>query len=177
MAAQEIMNDVLIRDWAVADIPAVRRITWETWVATYAAFVPAEDLRAYFDVHYSPEALGALMADPSNGGFLASVGVVPAGFVRTHWEERESRFYVSSLYVLPEFQGKGIGGRLMAASERKALAQGVRAVWLGVMEQNVRTLDWYRKTGFTFVEEAPFTMGNSTVNHLIGFKSLEMDSE
>lgn len=169
------MSDVLIREWTAADIPAIRHIAWETWIATYAVFVPEEDLRAYFDDHYSPDALGALMADPSNGGFLASLHTAAAGFVRTHWEEKEGRFYVSSLYVLPQFQGKGIGAGLMAASEGKALARGVRAVWLGVMEQNVRTLQWYRKTGFTFVEEAPFTMGKSTINHLIGFKTLGTD--
>jgi ribosomal protein S18 acetylase RimI-like enzyme len=169
------MSDILIREWTQADIPAVRHITWETWIATYAAFVPGEDLRAYFDAHYTEEALAALMTDPANGGFLATAGAVPAGFVRTHWEEKEERFYVSSLYVLPQFQGKGIGGELMAASEQKALARGVQAVWLGVMEQNVRTLEWYRKTGFTFVEEAPFTMGNSTINHLIGFKQIGTD--
>jgi ribosomal protein S18 acetylase RimI-like enzyme len=166
------MDDVRIREWTKADIPAVRHITWETWIATYAAFVPTEDLRAYFDGHYTEEALAALMEDPANGGFVAAVDAVPAGFVRTHWEEKEERFYVSSLYVLPQFQGKGIGGGLMAASEQKALARGAEAVWLGVMEQNVRTLAWYRKTGFTFVEEAPFTMGLSTINHLIGFKRI-----
>jgi ribosomal protein S18 acetylase RimI-like enzyme len=169
------MSDVLIRAWAREDIPAVRTIAWETWLATYAAFVPTKDLRAYFDRHYTEEALAALMADPSNGGFLAAVEGSPAGFVRTHWEEKEKRFYVSSLYVLPAFQGMGIGARLMAASEGKARAAGRGEVWLGVMEQNVRTLEWYRRTGFTFVEEAPFTMGDSTVNHLIGFKHIAAD--
>ncbi len=169
------MSDVEIRAWTRGDIPAVRRITWETWLATYAAFVPTKDLRAYFDKHYTEEALSALMADPSNGGFVASVEGAPAGFVRTHWEEKEQRFYVSSLYVLPAFQGKGIGGRLMAASEEKARARGAEEIWLGVMEQNERTLEWYRRTGFTFVEEAPFTMGDSTINHLIGFKHIGMD--
>ncbi len=166
------MTDFLIREWTGTDIPAIRHITWETWIATYAAFVPVEDLRAYFDAHYNEEALAALMADPSNGGFLATVDGMPAGFVRTHWEAGEGRFYVSSLYVLPEFQGKGIGSGLMTASEQKALVRQVQTVWLGVMEQNTRTLDWYRKTGFTFVEEAPFTMGRSTINHLIGWKQI-----
>ncbi len=166
------MNDVLIREWTGSDVPAIRHITWETWIATYASFVPVEDLRAYFDVHYSEEALAALMVDSSNGGFLATVSGIPAGFVRTHWEAQEGRFYVSSLYVLPAFQGKGIGSELMTASERKALALGVQTVWLGVMEQNIRTLEWYRRTGFTFVEEAPFTMGKSTINHLIGWKQI-----
>lgn len=166
------MSDVLIREWREADLPAVRHITWETWMATYASFVPPADLRSYFDAHYNERALSALIADAINGGFLAEADGVPAGFVRTHWEEKEKRFYVSSLYVLPRFQGQGIGGKLMAVSEQKALERGVSAVWLGVMEQNVRTLDWYRRTGFTFVEEAPFKMGKTTINHFIGFKNL-----
>jgi hypothetical protein len=34
------------------------------------------------------------------------------------------------------------------------------------------TIAWYRSLGFSFVEEAPFTMGKATVRHLIGFKLL-----
>lgn len=170
------MNDILIREWTAADIPSIRRITWETWIATYASFVPTEDLRAYFEEHYSENALAALMGDSTNDGFLSTVDAIPAGFVRTHWEAPETRFYISSLYVLPQFQGRGVGVGLMRASERTALALGVSTVWLGVMEQNIRTLQWYRRTGFSFVEKAPFTMGTSTINHLIGWKQITTDA-
>jgi len=169
------MSEILIKAWADADLPAIRHITWDTWVQTYSSFIPVEDLRAYFDEHYSLEALRAIVAVPEDGGFVAIVDGTPAGFVRTHWEESEKRFYVSSLYVLPEHQGHGLGGMLMAAAEEKAVKRQASAIWLGVMEKNVRTLEWYRKQGFQFVEEAPFAMGQSSVNHLIGYKNIQTD--
>jgi ribosomal protein S18 acetylase RimI-like enzyme len=169
------MSDILIREWTDEDLSAIRNICWETWVATYATFVPVADLRSYFDREYAIEALREFLRSAANRGLLALVADVPAAFIRTHWEEKESRFYVSSLYVLPEHQGHGLGGLLMAAAEQQAVKRDADAIWLGVMEQNVRTLEWYRKQGFVFVEEAPFVMGNSTVNHFIGFKKIQTD--
>jgi ribosomal protein S18 acetylase RimI-like enzyme len=46
-------------------------------------------------------------------------------------------------------------------------------IWLGVMVQNVDALAWYRKLGFIFEREEPFTMGKTTVPHLIGFKKID----
>jgi ribosomal protein S18 acetylase RimI-like enzyme len=76
------------------------------------------------------------------------------------------------VYVLPSYQGQGIGGKLMRAAEERALAAGMKELWLGVMVQNTAALEWYRRNGFSFVEEAPFTMGKTTVNHLIGFRAI-----
>jgi ribosomal protein S18 acetylase RimI-like enzyme len=164
------MNDVVVRPWKESDLESVRRITWETWLATYTAFVPEEDLRSYFDREYSLESLRTFFRAKSTGGFLALDREVPSGYVRTRLDERDGRFYVTSLYVLPECQGKGVGSRLLRAAEDTAAACGAPAVWLGVMTANTRTVAWYRKIGFVFVEELPFTMGNTTVPHLIGHK-------
>ena len=165
----------VITEWTEEDLPTVRRITWETWMAAYASFIPERDLKAYFDEHYSVEALGRWMGDSENRGVLASSGGSPVGYVRTRRDLQDDRFYVSSLYVLPAAQGGGIGGVLMSVAEKRARTLGTEKIWLGVMEQNVRTLAWYRKQGFQFVEEAPFTMGGTTVNHLIGYKLIHTE--
>jgi ribosomal protein S18 acetylase RimI-like enzyme len=89
---------------------------------------------------------------------------------QTQINQQEKRFYVSSIYVLPLYQGKGLGMKLIRAAETWAIANHFDDVWLGVMMQNVNALAWYKKIGFQFVEEAPFTMGQTTVNHLIGYK-------
>jgi ribosomal protein S18 acetylase RimI-like enzyme len=166
------MSAIVVRPWTEEDIPAVREITWETWVATYAPFVPVEDLREYYERQYSLQELTSFMRQSTTGGYVAFVDSRPAAYVRNGYSDIERRFYVMSLYVLPLYQGHGLGTRLMVASERSAAAWGVDRVWLGVMEQNTRTLQWYRKMGFEFVEEAPFVMGKTSVNHLIGFKLL-----
>ena len=79
------------------------------------------------------------------------------------------RLYFASLYLLPDFQRKGIGGRLLRAAEEKALAYNLGELWVGVMVQNEAARRWYEKRGFRFVREEPFRMGGTTVPHLIGF--------
>jgi ribosomal protein S18 acetylase RimI-like enzyme len=82
------------------------------------------------------------------------------------------KFYVSSLYVLPEFQGFGLGKKLLNESYRIAKEKQYCKVWLGVMKQNVKSLEWYQNLGFIFNEEEPFQMGSTQVMHLIGYKTI-----
>lgn len=163
---------VVIRQWTLDDLPAVRHVTWETWLVTYSSFIPESDLRAYFDEHYALAALTKLYRQDFMTGFVAEVDGEVVGYAKTQYNKDERRFYVSSLYILPSFQGKGIGGKLMAVAEETAAGYNVDSVWLGVMTQNVPALDWYKRTGFQFIEEAPFTMGRTTVVHLIGYKKI-----
>lgn len=163
---------VVIRPWERGDLENVRRITWETWLATYAGFIPVTDLRSYFDEQYSLPALQELAGRENVSGFVAVVDGMVAGYLKTQAAHEEGRFYVSSVYVLPDCQGKRLGTQLMQEAEGLARRAGFDRIWLGVMVQNLGALEWYRKTGFQFVEEAPFTMGKTTVNHLIGYRVL-----
>lgn len=61
------------------------------------------------------------------------------------------RLYLASLYLLPEFQRKGIGGRLLAAAEEKTLSYNLGELCVGVMVQNELARRWYEKRGFRFV--------------------------
>jgi ribosomal protein S18 acetylase RimI-like enzyme len=38
------------------------------------------------------------------------------------------------------------------------------------MIDNKPAVDWYRRQGFSFVENRPFTIGKTTIDDLIGFK-------
>jgi ribosomal protein S18 acetylase RimI-like enzyme len=164
--------NISIREWTLDDLPSVRRVTWDTWLDAYSSFIPESDLREYYDCNYTLDALSGLFRAQSVNGFVAEVGGEVVGCVKTKFNKEESRFYVSSLYILPAFQGKGIGGMLMVAAEDKAAAFSADSVWLGVMTQNTRALDWYKKHGFHFVEEVPFTIGHTTVVHLIGYREI-----
>jgi hypothetical protein len=60
--------------------------------------------------------------------------------------------------------------RLLESAEEYAAEKGLDELWIGVMVKNRQALLLYRKVGFQFVREEPFTMGKTTVNHLIGYK-------
>ena len=141
-------------------------------MATYSSFIPESDLRSYFDIHYTEASLFGMFDDPLAYGFIAEKDHQIAGYVRLFFNRDEDRLYVPSLYFLPGFQGQGMGRRLLEAAEGYAGEKGLDRLWIGVMVKNRQALAFYRKMGFQFVREEPFTMGETTVSHLIGYKKL-----
>lgn len=167
---------LVVRRWTPMDIHTVQHIAWTTWNAAYGSFIPESDLRAFFDEYFTAGQLEPYCTDESAAGLLAELDEEPAGFARTMLKRDEGRFYLTSLYVLPEFQGHGIGSRLLHAAEAFGATLGARELWLGVMTQNTAALDWYRRIGFRFDREERFTMGQTTVPLLIGSRALDPTS-
>jgi ribosomal protein S18 acetylase RimI-like enzyme/diadenosine tetraphosphate (Ap4A) HIT family hydrolase len=163
---------IVIRPWEKNDLASIRRITWESWISTYLKFIPERDLKSYFDIHYTEESLLSMFDDPSMHSFIAAMDGQVAGYARLFFNHDEDRLYVSSLYFLPDFQGQGMGSRLLEAAEGYATDKGLDELWIGVMVKNSQALDFYRKVGFQFIREEPFTMGKTTVSHLIGWKKI-----
>ncbi len=163
---------IVIRRWQKADLASIRRITWQSWISTYSGFIPEGDLKSYFNIHYTEEALFSMFDDPFTQGFIAETDEQIAGYARLFLNRDENRLYVPSLYFLPDFQGQGMGRQLLKAAEEYATERGIDELWIGVMVKNNPALVFYRKMGFQFVREEPFTMGKTTVGHLIGYKKL-----
>lgn len=163
---------IVIRAWQRADLASLRRITWQAWISTYTGFIPESDLKSYFDIHYTKEAFLSMFADPFTRGFVAETDDQIIGYARLLFNRDENRLYVPSLYFLPDFQGQGTGRQVLRAAEEYAAEKGLDELWIGVMVKNNPALVFYRKVGFQFVREEPFTMGKTTVSHVIGYKKL-----
>jgi diamine N-acetyltransferase len=164
---------VTYREWTENDFDSVRHVLLETWLDAYGSFIPDTDIRGYFTATYSIEKLTTLLHSPASKGLVAAEKDVVVGFERLQHDEQEHRLYVSSVYVLPGNQGKGIGRHLLRLAEDEARRLGLDRIWLGVMSQNTPSVEWYTKIGFTFIQEEPFTMGTTVVQHLIGFKLID----
>ena len=163
---------IVIRPWQKGDIASVRNITWQSWISAYSSFIPKSDLTSYFNIHYTEASYLGMFDDPFIQVFIAEADDQIAGYARLFLNRDENRLYVPSLYLLPEFQGQEIGKRLLEAAEGYAAEKRVDELWIGVMVKNRPALNFYRKVGFQFVREEPFTMGKTTVDHLIGYKKI-----
>jgi diamine N-acetyltransferase len=162
-------TEINIRNWTREDFSIVKNILLTTWKNTYT-FIPEEDILTHFEKHYSEDRLIEILNDPFSKGIIAEVNSVPAGWLKLFEDHINKKFFVSSLYVLPEFQGFGIGKKLLNEAYRIAKEKQFSKVWLGVMKQNEKSLEWYQNLGFIFNVEEPFQMGRTEVMHLIGYK-------
>jgi len=161
--------EITIRNWTREDFSIVKNILLVTWKNTYT-FIPEADILSHFEKHYSEDRLIEILNDPFSKGIIADVNSDPAGWLKLFEDYINKKFFVSSLYVLPEFQGFGLGKKLLNEAYRIAKEKQFSKVWLGVMKQNVKSLDWYKNLGFIFDEEELFQMGSTQVMHLIGYK-------
>ncbi len=167
---------IVIRPWQKGDLASIRRITYQSWISTYSSFIPESDLRSYFDIYYTEASLLTMFDDPLMQGLIAETDDHIAGYIRLFFNQDENRLYVPSLHIIQGFQDQGMGRRLLEAAEGYAAEKGVDELWIGVMVKNRQAFVFYRKVGFQFVREEPFTMGKTTVRHLIGYKKLGMNT-
>lgn len=162
-------SEIVIRNWTREDFPIVKNILLTTWKNTYT-FIPEEDILTHFEKFYSADRLIEIFNDPFSKGIIAEVNSIPAGWLKLFEDIINKKYCVSSLYVLPGYQGLGLGKKLLNEAYRIAKEKQFNKVWLGVMKQNVKSLEWYKNLGFIFDEEEPFQMGSTEVMHLIGYK-------
>lgn len=166
-------TDIIIRKWNENDAAAVRKVLQVSWKNAYASFIPQEDLDFYLDTTYSEASLREMASQESYICYIAEIESIVGGWLKLTENKFENRFYLSSIYVLPEFQNMKIGEKFYKIACKESVDRGFKEMYIGVMVQNKRALGWYGRLGFTFFEEQPFTMGNSSVSHLIGKKFLD----
>ncbi|MBK9214777.1 MAG: GNAT family N-acetyltransferase [Chloracidobacterium sp.] len=119
-----------------------------------AAFGPFRNL-------YTPDAFDytAIKADAVRGRFaegpiwLAYLGDLPAGTV-SGLPDGE-RFYIRSMGVIPDAQGKGVGQQLLGALEKHAREEGFKSLYLYTTFVLPGARPLYEKNGFYILRETP----------------------
>jgi ribosomal protein S18 acetylase RimI-like enzyme len=71
-------------------------------------------------------------------------------------EPHGDRAYIGMLAVQPGQQGRGLGGRMMDAAERRAASLGCRAVDIRVVNLREELPPFYRARGYVEHGQAPF---------------------
>lgn len=77
-----------------------------------------------------------------------------SGFGRSRWEKYDNYGEIVSLYLLPEYIGKGYGRILLAKVRKELQFLGFSSVILWVLEENSRARNFYEQQGFTFTGES-----------------------
>lgn len=93
----------------------------------------------------TPESVRAILADENHSSWVAQAQGKIVGFSITDLLEG----YVFALFLLPEFEGYGIGRKLMELTERDACLAGKTALWLSTgNDPFLRAYGFYQKLGW-----------------------------
>ncbi|MFM7554895.1 MAG: GNAT family N-acetyltransferase [Verrucomicrobiota bacterium] len=133
-----------------ADLPQVRDLAQRVWPVSYAEMLSPGQIDYMLKRMYSLERLredlrsGVVFEWPVRDG-------VPIGYLATSCDRSAPGgpvLFLHKLYLLPEVQGRGLGGRLLDHVLRAAADLGCRRVRLNVNKANARAIACYRRRGF-----------------------------
>ena len=128
------------------DLFQVSRIYETSWRYAYKEIVPQE----FLDGISAGQWVDRIKQKGRSSLLLTERGqpVGTASFSRSRWEEYGDWGEIISLYLLPDFMGKGYGRALLEACVERLREQGFRRILLWVLEENHRARNFYEKAGF-----------------------------
>ncbi len=142
---------VIIRYATVDDASGIALVRAESWLGAYRGIVPDEYLDA-IDVDEWAERQRRNMEQQSDDlvAFVAETQGVVAGWAVGGPNREEVCHYAGELYaiyLLPEYQRRGIGRKLAAAVARWLMDQSLDSMILWVLEQNHPARHFYKAMG------------------------------
>jgi ribosomal protein S18 acetylase RimI-like enzyme len=121
---------------------------------TYSPWVSSAALEPMLDEPRVAAGLRDTLAVESNFALLARRGGSCIGIAVCLVAGRDEPL-LDSFHVLPEARGTGIGAVLLVRLADELVERGVRALTVGVLEPNVRTVELYERLGAQQTSIAP----------------------
>lgn len=126
---------------------AVSRIYEESWKTAYKDIVPQNFLdsieQGRWAAHLDNRQIHHLLLI-EDGAFIGTA---------SYCESRLPAFAgfgeIVSIYLLPEYMGRGLGKKLFEAAVERLQKMGFSHIFLWVLEENYRARKFYEKMGFT----------------------------
>lgn len=145
----------IIREARAADADAIAAVHVETWHNTYAGIIPDRvllGLSARREAGYWQHALrrpaGRFLVMAAENAAGAVVGYASGGSTRSGELPYDGEVY--TLYVLPDYQGCGIGRQLLSALFARMVAAGFGSAVIWVLAENPSRF-FYQAMGGTWV--------------------------
>lgn len=134
------------------DARGVQEVFYRTWLATYPNKkhgITADDIEFQFKDAFTEDAIRARgekisRRSEENRFFVAKEGERVIGLCGTVISEKENR--IRAIYVLPEYQKKGIGRMLWDEAYKVFTPDG--DILVDVAEYNANAISFYGKLGF-----------------------------
>jgi len=140
-----------IREARPEDVEGIQTVFYQTWLATYPneeAGITREDIEYRWKDAFSEERLAKRrdeLEDPASEPiFVALEDKKVVGICRVESGAEANR--IAAIYVLPEYQGVGIGKSLFSAADE--YLGGEKDMLVGVATYNANAIAFYTKMGF-----------------------------
>ena len=142
------------------DFEQIADLATVIWTDHYVPIVGAEQIVYMLEKFQSASAI-AQQVQEGVSYFMLRYGDAAAGYF-SYYPKGESLF-LSKLYVLSSFRGRGLAKMALAFITASAAALGCRSITLTVNKNNTGSIQAYEKMGFTKAEAIVMDIGQGYV--------------
>ncbi len=160
------MEYIQIERVAPNKIKQLQKIGRLTFQETFSASNSEENMKSYLEEGFSSEKLITELNDKNAEFYFAKLDNEIIGYLKINLGESQTELKdskaleIERIYVTKEFHGKNVGQLIYRKAIEIAIAKNVNYVWLGVWEENLRAINFYKKNGFVEFDKHIFKLGN-----------------
>jgi ribosomal protein S18 acetylase RimI-like enzyme len=143
----------------------LQKISKQTFIETYSSANTNENMMRYVEEEFSLDKLEAEVEDKNSKFYFAKLGSQVVGYLKVNIGDAQTEkikantLEIQRIYVLKQYQVKGIGKSLYEQAIKIAKENKVDFVWLGVWEENPKAIRFYEKLGFEAFDKHVFKLG------------------
>ena len=147
--------EITTRRVTLDDVAALSVLAKRTFYDTFTGTCTEEDMQGFLDKFYNEAQLAKEVRDLETQCFFAEIDAVPVAYIQFREDynnfplmKKWKALELKRIYILKDFQGKGIAQVLMDLFLNYAAGNEYEVVWLGVWEHNLKAQKFYEKYGF-----------------------------
>ena len=162
-----------IKKAGIEDLEILQKLSIETFYTAFAPLNTEENMRFYMDRAFSREQLEKELQEKDSLFLLAQLHEKTAAYLKVNFGHAQTDLQdpeameIQRLYVHPDYQNLKLGEQLIRQAITIAREQGLKYLWLGVWEKNLRAIRFYERQGFIQVGQHPFPFGDDLQTDLI----------
>ena len=136
------------------DFLALQKICTTAYAKNFYHHWNENGLECYLEREFGVERLKADLANRNLAYYFIEYNQNPVGFVKVRYnaEINGQKNYAAELekiYLLPEFQGKGLGKAALGKIVESVKKKGIKTLFLCVIDTNTNAIAFYKKLGFS----------------------------
>ena len=149
------------------DLKDLRSISIKTFKQTFAAQNSSENVSLYLRNKMSIKQLKQEVCDTNSKFYFIKkknkiIGYTKLNFKGSQREKMyiDNGFEIERIYLITEYQGVGVGKKILTKIFKIGKERGYEKLWLGVWEKNFKAINFYKKNGFKKFGKYNFLLGN-----------------
>lgn len=160
------MYDIDIQKVTLSDIAQLQKIGRQTFSETFSEANSEENMKNYLEEGFSIEKLTNEINNKNSEFYFATFNNEIIGYLKLNFGDSQTELKdhkaleIERIYVSKEFHGKKVGQFLYDKAIQIAKQKNAEYVWLGVWEENLRAISFYKKNGFLEFDQHIFKLGN-----------------